>query len=121
MDLDSKISLALHKYNAAQYDQAVELFEQVLQTDNTNPVGNFYQGMAYQELGKYDHAITSYNQVIKAKNNLFIEQAEWYSALCYLQNDNRRKAYKQFQRIAENNSYYSEKASAILRKLADIE
>jgi len=120
-DLDSKISLALHKYNAAEYNQAVELFEQVLQTDATNPVGNFYQGMAYQELGKYDYAITAYNQVIKAKNNLFIEQAEWYSALCYLQNDNRRKAYKQFQRIAENNSYYSEKASAILRKLADLE
>lgn len=120
-DLDSKINLALHKYNAAEYTEAINLFEEVLQSDLHNPVGNFYQGMSFQELGKYDRAIHSYNEVIKAKNNLFVEQAEWYAALCYMQNDNRRKAYKQFKQIAENNGYYSEKASAILRKLADLE
>ena len=122
-NLDNKISIALHKYNEANYQEAVELFNQILadDTDDSNPVGYFYQGMSYQKLGKFDQAVLSYNQVIKAKNNLFIEQAEWYSALCYLQNDNRRKAYKQFQRIAQNDGYYSEKALAILRKLADVE
>ena len=120
-DLDSKISIALHKYNQAEYTEAVGLFEEILKTDASNPVGNFYQGMAYQELGQFDNAIGSYNQVIKERNNLFIEQAQWYAALCYLQNDNRRKAFKQFQRIAENNGYYSEKASAILRKMAKME
>jgi hypothetical protein len=120
-DPDNKINLALHKYNAAEYSEAIALFEQVLQTDASNPVGNFYQGMSYQELGKFDNAIMSYSEVIKVKNNLFVEQAEWYTALCYLQNDNRKKAYKQFQRIAENKGYYSEKASEILEKLVNLE
>ncbi|WP_372773373.1 tol-pal system YbgF family protein [Mangrovibacterium sp.] len=119
--LDSKVSLALHKYNQSEYSEAVQLFDDILKTDATNPVGNFYRGMAYMELEQYDEAIISYNQVIRAQNNLFVEQAEWYGALCYLRNENKRKAYKQFQRIAENNGYYSEKASAILRKLTDIE
>ncbi|WP_163717942.1 tetratricopeptide repeat protein [Mangrovibacterium lignilyticum] len=120
-NLDSKISIALHKYNEANYAEAVQLFNEVLQSDSSNPVGNFYQGMSYQGLGEFNQAISSYNEVIKAKNNLFMEQAEWYTALCYLQNDNRRKAFKQLQRIAENNGYYSEKASAVLRKITDIE
>lgn len=120
-NLDCSLSLALHEYNEANYGKAVQLFQNVLKNDQNNPVGNFYQAMALQELGQYELAITAYEQVIKAKNNLFIQQAEWYSALCLLQNDNRRKAYKQFQRIAEDKGYYSEKASAILRKMAYLE
>ncbi len=120
-NLDSKLSLALHEYNETNYTKAVKLFSDVLRYDPENPVGNFYQAMALQELGQYQPAITSYNQVIQAKNNLFIQQAEWYSALCMLQNDNRKKATKQFQKIAENKGYYADKASAILRKLADLE
>jgi len=119
--LDNKLSLALHEYSQANYTEAINLFDQVLKADNSNPVSNFYQGMSYQELGKYENAIGSYNQVIQAENNLFVEQAEWYTALCYLQNEDKRKAYKQFQRIAENNGYYSEKAAAILRKVSDME
>lgn len=120
-NLDNKLSLALHEYNEDNYTKAVSLFQDVLKYDKDNPVGNFYQAMALQELGQYDQAIASYSQVIKAKNNLFIEQAEWYTALCLLQNDNRKKAGKQFQRIADNKGYYSDKASAILRKLVDLE
>ena len=119
-NLDSKLSMALHTYNDGNFAQSIELFNQILEKDQTNPVSNFYRGMALQELGNYKDAIGSYNQVIKANNNLFVEQAQWYSALCTLQADNRRKAYKQFKQIAENNGYYSQKAVAILQELEEL-
>ena len=62
--LDNKLSLALHEYSQANYTEAINLFDQVLKADNSNPVSNFYQGMSYQELGKYENAIgviTSYS------------------------------------------------------------
>ena len=119
--IDNKISLALHQYNEENYQEALTLFDEVLTLDQNNPVGNFYAGMTYQRTRQYSQAISSFEAVIKAKNNLFVEQAQWYAGLCYLQTDNKKKAYKQFQKIAESNGYYSEKASAILRRMNYIE
>lgn len=118
--LDSKLSLALHTYNEGHLNESMELFKQILEADPDNPVSNFYLGMVCQETGNYPAAIDSYRRVIQANNNLFVEQAQWYSALCGLQTENRKKAYKQFQQIAEQNSYYSPKAEAILQELDDL-
>ncbi|MFV0376452.1 MAG: tetratricopeptide repeat protein [Mangrovibacterium sp.] len=119
-NMDSKLSLALHTYNEGQLNESMELFKQILETEPDNPVSNFYLGMACQETGNYPAAIKSYQRVILANNNLFVEQAQWYAALCGLQTENRKKVYKQFQQIAEQNSYYSPKAMAILQELDEL-
>ncbi len=119
--VDNKISQGLHQFNAQKYDEALTLFNEVLATDESNPVANFYTAMALQQKGEFDQAVDTYKKVIKAGSNLFMEQAEWYIGLCYLQTDNRKKAYSQFKRLAESESYYSEKATAILRKIKYIE
>ena len=116
-NLDTKLTKALTKFNSQEYETAITLFNEVLEQDVNNPVSNFYTGMALQETGKYKKAITSYQTVVKDKDNLFVEQAEWYIGLCYLQTENRKKAYKQFKQIANSESYYSEKANAVLRKI----
>lgn len=116
-NLDTKLTKALTKFNSQEYETALELFNEVLVKDINNPVGHFYTGMSLQETGKFKKAIASYQTVVKNKDNLFVEQAEWYIGLCYLQTENRKKAYKQFKQIASSQSYYSEKATAVLRKI----
>jgi len=119
--LDNEISKALLQFNEKNYGESLILFRAILDQDADNPVGNFYSGMAYQETGQYEKAITSYQHVIKTGNNLFVNQAEWYSGLCYLQNNDRKNAIRQFKKIADSKNFYSEKALAILRKLKNIE
>ena len=119
--LDTRLTKALHMFNSQEYDEALELFNEVLGQDANNPVGNFYSGVAYQETGRFDKAITSYETVVKDKDNLFVEQAEWYIGLCYLQNENKKKAFKQFKRIAKSDSFYQQKADAVLRKMKHFE
>ncbi len=119
--LDNEISKALLQFNEKNYGESLILFRAILDQDADNPVGNFYSGMAYQETGQYEKAIASYQHVIKTGNNLFVNQAEWYSGLCYLQNDDRKNAIRQFKKIADSKNFYSEKALAILRKLKNIE
>jgi anti-sigma factor RsiW len=119
--LDTEISKALLQFNEKNYNESLQLFRVILNQDPDNPVGNFYSGMAYQETGQYEKAITSYRQVIKTGNNLFVDQAQWYSGLCYLQDDDRKNAIRQFEKIANSKNFYSEKALAILRKLKHIE
>ncbi|MGD9558056.1 MAG: tol-pal system YbgF family protein, partial [Mangrovibacterium sp.] len=115
--LDKDINQALHLFNEKNYDQSILLFSKTLEEDPGNPVANFYTAQAYQETGKYSKAIAYYQLVIQTGNNLFIDQAEWYTGLCYLQNDDRKNAVRKFKTIVAAKSYYSEKASAILRKL----
>jgi hypothetical protein len=80
-------------------------------------VGHFYSGVALQETGKYQNAIKEYNTVKINKDNLFVEQADWYIGLCYLQTNEDKKAFNQFSEIAKNSGFYKQKAQAILRKM----
>lgn len=116
-DSYNEINKALLQFNEQNYEESLVLLREVLNKDADNPVGNFYSGMAYQETGQYEKALGSYQQVIRAGNNLFTDQAEWYSGLCYLQMDDRKNAARQFKRIADSKSFYREKAVAILKKM----
>lgn len=119
--LDREMSIALLHFNEENYDEALRLFGEILNKDSDNPVGNFYSGMAYQETGQYEKAIASYQHVIQTGNNLFIDQAEWYSGLCYLQMNDRKEVVRQFKKIVDSKNFYSEKAAAILKKIKYIE
>lgn len=119
--MDNTLTVALQKFNAQEYESALELFQQVIAYDSRNPVGHFYSGVSYQETGRFNKAIEEYELVIKDKDNLFVEQSEWYIGLCYLQTQDRKKAYRHLERISKSNSYYSKKADAIIRKLKFIE
>lgn len=119
--MDNTLTAALQKFNAQEYETALELFQQVIAYDSKNPVGHFYSGVSYQETGRFNKAIEEYEIVVKDKDNLFVEQSEWYIGLCYLQTQDRKKAYRQLERISRSDSYYSKKAEAIIRKLKFIE
>ena len=73
--------------------------------------------MAKDDLEKFDNAIESFNFVIEDKDNLFIEQAEWYLGLIYLMDNQKKNAVEQFEIIAESDSYYAKQAGDILQYL----
>ncbi|MDX9883983.1 MAG: hypothetical protein RBS73_18130 [Prolixibacteraceae bacterium] len=119
--MDQALTVALQKYNAREYESALKLFQEVIANDEGNPVGHFFSGVSYQETGRFSKAIEEYKIVVKDRDNLFVDQAEWYIGLCYLQSQDRKKAYRQLDKIAKSNSYYSRKAEAIIRKLKPVE
>jgi tetratricopeptide (TPR) repeat protein len=77
----------------------------------------FYSGVCYIELEQFDKAIESFEFVINDKDNLFVEQAEWYVGLIYLMNNQKGLAIEQFQKISTSQSYYSHQAGEILKYL----
>lgn len=114
---DQTLTLALQKFNKKDYESALNLLQEVISRDPNNTVGHFYSGVSFQELRKYKNAIEEYEVVVIDKDNLFIEQAEWYIGLCYIQTNENKKAIKQFNKIANNQGFYQQKAVAILRKM----
>jgi hypothetical protein len=111
------LSEALQKLDNQEYKSAINLFNEVIGRDQKNMVGHFYAGVSLQETGKYKSAIQEYQTVMTDKDNLFVEQANWYIGLCYLQTSDDKKAYNQFKKIAKNEGFYQLKAQAILRKM----
>jgi hypothetical protein len=111
------LSSALQKFDNQDYETALSLLQEVITRDENNMVGHFYAGLSLQETGKYENAIQEYETVMIDKDNLFVEQANWYIGLCYLQTNENKKAYKQFKKIAKSEGFYQEKAQAILRKI----
>jgi tetratricopeptide (TPR) repeat protein len=114
---DQTLTLALQKFESKDYESALNLLQEVISKDQNNTVGHFYSGVSLQELGKYQNAIKEYEEVVTDKDNLFIEQADWYIGLCYLQTNENKKAIKQLKKIANAQGFYQQKALAILRKM----
>jgi hypothetical protein len=77
----------------------------------------FYSGVCYIELEQFNKAIDSFEYVINDKDNLFVEQAEWYVGLIYLMNNQKSLAVEQFKKISTSQSYYSHQAEEILKYL----
>lgn len=118
---NQSLTLALQKFDSQDYEAALRLLQDVISRDEGNMVGHFYSGVSFQETGKYQNAIREYETVIIDKDNLFVEQANWYIGLCYLQTNENKKAYRQFKRIAQHDGFYQLKAQAILRKMKSTE
>jgi anti-sigma factor RsiW len=118
---DQTLTVALEKFDNRDYQEALNLFSEVIAKDQNSMVGHFYSGVSLQETGKYQNAIKEYETVIVDKDNLFMEQANWYIGLCYLQTNENKKAYRQFKKIAENKGFYQQKALSILGKMKDPE
>lgn len=116
-EADMMFKLALHNYNNADYKKAASQFEEILENDSDVSV-NFYAALSYQEMDDYKNAIRHFLSVIDDDDNLFIEQAQWYLGLCYLQSDDRRKAVQQFEWVAtRGKSHLRKKAKKIVRVL----
>jgi tetratricopeptide (TPR) repeat protein len=116
-DMNAIMNMALIHYHNKEYRDAVILFEQLLEKDPSQMATRLYSGISYFEIKEFQKASNSFNQVIQHNDNLYIEQAEWYLGFCFIMRDEKQKAIRQFQKIADGSGYYSDKAKQIVRKL----
>lgn len=121
LSANQTLAAAMQKFEDKEYNTALDLLNQVTYANQNNTVAHFYTGATLQETGRYQDAINEYQIVIDDKDNLFTEQAQWYIGLCYLQNNENKKAFKQFKNIADNQGFYQIKAQAILHKMKQTE
>ncbi len=119
----AEINIVFHKalveYGNQDYQKALQLFEEVLFEDESRMDVTLLTGISNLEIENYNKANNSFQKVIDHNDNLFIEQAEWYLALCYLKTGEQEKAHIQFGKIITDNSLYKEEAEDILNKLGN--
>jgi len=115
---DANIVEAIIKFQEKDYSKASFLFSQILKHDTANYAGWFYYGISNIETKNYPEAEKAFKLVITDQDNLYIEHAEWYLALCYLKSDQLNKARQQLSLVANNpENFHRREARHLLTKL----
>ena len=109
--------MALEFYNTHNYEKAAVLFDKVLKSNPKDMQSVLLNGVANFEDKKYPEAKQSFVNVINDNNNLFIETAKWYLALCYVRTNDKEKAVKQLEIIKNEGGIYKNDARKIIRSL----
>ncbi len=116
-ETNSDFTLALGFYNTHDYEKAASLFNKVIESNPKDMRSTLLNGIANFENKKYPEAKQSFGNVIADNNNLYIDQAEWYLALCYIKTNDKVKAVQQLETIINENGIYRNDAKKIIRKL----
>jgi len=112
---DADFTLALELYNTHDYGKAAILFNKVLENKPNDMQVVLLQGVANFEEKNYPEAKQSFSKVIDNRDNLYVDQAQWYLALCYLQTNDTEKAKKLFKMISNENGIYRNDAIKIFK------
>lgn len=102
---------------SGEYEMALGLYNKAIAENDDKFVFQFYKAASLQNLERFGEAIPEYSKVIEHGDNIFVEEAEWYKALCYLKLEQKESAQKQLTAIVNKNGYYASDAKAILRKV----
>lgn len=107
------LAKAFKYYKDNDYNNALKYFQSL----ENQITAKFYSGVCHIELAQYEPAIDCFSQIINDNDNLFVEQANWYLGLIYLMDNKKSKAIEQFNKISQEQGYYSAQASEIVNYL----
>ena len=116
-EMNNDFTLALEFYNTHDYQKAAILFSKILEKNPKDMQTELLNGVANFEDNKYPEAKLSFAKVVYDDNNLFIETAKWYLALCYVKTDEKDKAIQQLEIITKEGGIYKNNAKKIIKKL----
>ena len=112
--LNSQYLKAMECYDMKDYISAKHGLISAVKDEPNNIASKFYLGIVSVELNEFHNAIKCFDEVIKSRDQFYLEQSEWYKALCFFKVGNRAEAFKQLGFIANKNGYYQANAAEII-------
>lgn len=110
---DNPYNRALDFYNSGDYSNAIIWFEKIVEDIKAD----FMIGVSWMNVSEYKEAIAPLQKVVNHNDNLYIEEASWRLAICYVETDVMDKAVPALEAIVNSNSKYNKKAKRTLRKI----
>lgn len=114
---DENYKTALDYYDVHDYSTAALFFSKVLEKNPGDMESTMLYGVSNFEDKNYPVAKQSFTSIVVNNDNYYIEDAQWYLALCYIQTNEQSKAVDQLIIIRNSNSIYSNDARKVLRRI----
>lgn len=109
---------AMKKYEHKDYAGAAAFFEKVIQQNPSDERALFYAGVSYLSIGHSDKAIAYFNKILINKNSKYYDDAQWYSSLAYIKNNNLKNARSNLIQLRDNKrSRYRKQADEVLQQI----
>lgn len=115
--MDQLLKDALKRFNKAQYKKADAMFEELIGYNSTDVNALFYSALCNYYTGKPSVAIERLNIVLKSKNNVFQQEAEWYRALSYAKLGETQQAISLLIKINDKKGFYANDAAEKLGEM----
>jgi len=109
----SAAAAAYGAYERGEYETAIDLFNKLPQ--GSSPVA-FYLGQCYLAMDQSDQAIAHFITSMQQSEN-FMNQAQWYLSLAYLNQGDKQKAREVLERVASEENSFASDAKALLKRL----
>jgi tetratricopeptide (TPR) repeat protein len=104
-------------YNSNNYVQAASLLKSYLQLKPQSMEAKLLYGVSEMENNNFQAAKGAFRSIIVNSDNLYIDKAQWYLALCYIRTNEKEEALNQLMSIINSNSIYRDKARKITKKI----
>lgn len=115
--LNQIYSQAFLNYENKQFEEAIRLFEEIINDEHSEIMASYYLSISQIEVGKFDNAKQNLLLLTKKSDHLFYEQSMWYLALVNLKLGNIEEAKKLLEEIIVMNQFNALQAKSILKKL----
>jgi len=115
-ETDSVAGFAFREYQHRDFVGAIKHFTEALQDDPSRSEVQFYLGITYLESDENELAIQAFKQVIDDKS-IYLEEARWYLALCYLKIEDMENTRQLLQVISGSSSLRKEQAAELLEAI----
>ena len=104
-------------YLNGDWENVIKSFENLPADTKNKFVFDFYRGVSFQNLNKFEESISEYTKVIKHGDNMYIEEAQWFRSLCYLKLGNLENAKMELIAVIERKGHFENDAKAVIRRL----
>jgi tetratricopeptide (TPR) repeat protein len=116
-DINSGLSSALQLYNDMNYAAAAALFRDYLINHPSNMEAQLVYGVSEMKNKNYPDAKSAFQTVISHNDNLFIDMARWYLALCCIKTEDYSQAKVHLDAISNSESIYKSKARKLSKRI----
>ncbi|MCI0495005.1 tetratricopeptide repeat protein [candidate division KSB1 bacterium] len=112
-----RLKQGLVEYEFENYQEAIQIFEQITRSEPQNVTAQFYLGIAHLCLNQPDPAFAQFQSVIAIGENPFVEPAQWYLGLAALKKGNLNQANTIFDNLRTESRNYKQQSSELLNSL----
>jgi tetratricopeptide (TPR) repeat protein len=112
-----RLKQGLVEYEFENYQEAIQIFEQITRSEPENATAQFYLGIAHLCLNQPDQAISQFQSAIAIGENPFAEHAKWYLGLAALKSGNLDQANTIFDNLRTESRNYKQQSSELLNSL----